>query len=557
MICPWQHQGHLHKTSGTHSRILICLGICTTLLFFAEWDVEIGDHHADRLKRRAYGLSIYVSIRVFSGTTAAIFAMIMIPLSRMSRSLSAIYFSGVVAWIIISQAFLFGIVDYRRRHPVPVTVGRRISQHQALLTHVDATCGTKGNGSINIGFWPVAPSTRVLERAAYYLGSRWGNIHPTNGKNAILSHQFLPLFYPQCFEESQLQMIELPVCFALQRWEGNDGDAVLGSRLIQNGPSSNLTTFESLLYTRYADLVTLADMLRGMRSRQGLEGITVPLRFGDGFLHDESIPFPVLVQALLFWPRDTTSLMGPASVLWPMHRARYYGSLFEVLKNDITPFALKRDVAIWRGVTTGDPKGYGFPKGQKPSGRPIQRAALVRRLSENFGLWNGNTSVLDVGVTQYVQGAREKLVDAGFVPVDEVPFLPDAQVLRAKMIIIAEGNDASTGLKWALFSTSAVLMPPPTVATWIMEDQLEPWVHYVPLAQDFSDLLEKTMWCIANVQECEAIGIAGRCFMHQFMDEDVENAVEYVVLQRVVAELRKSGSNRGSVCEACFARALR
>lgn len=547
------------------SMMLICLGLCTTLLFFAELDGEVGDHHADRLKRRAYSISLYMSIRDFSHFSPFNFAfryalllLIIISLSMMAGSSSRISFLfGVVAWTIMAQFIVGGIHHYRRPHPVKVVV----SEHQAMLSRVDKVCKTWGNGSIDIGLRHATPSLRVLERAAYYLGGRWSTYSlPTHRRerSSIPSKQVLPM----CFEEySHIDIENFPVCFSLQRWDGDDGDEVLSRLLRKNGLSASYTTFERLLYHRYTDLVTLADTLREVRSWQALGVSTVPMRFGDGFLEDESLAFPVLVPALSIWPRDAAAAtLSPspeqrgASVLWPMNWDRYFGSLFQVLKNDVMPFAHKRNLAIWRGVTTGDPNAYGRPKGQKHLGRPIQRAALVRRLAENSNLWGGNTSVLDVGVTKYVQGAREKLVEAGFLPVEEVTFLSDAQVLSAKMIIIAEGNDASTGLKWALCSTSAVLMPPPTVMTWIMEDQLEPWVHYIPLAQDFSDLEEKAIWCLSNLPKCEAVGIAGQCFMRQFMDEHVEHAVEHVVLQRVVAELENIGSNFGSVCDACIGR---
>jgi len=84
-----------------------------------------------------------------------------------------------------------------------------------------------------------------------------------------------------------------------------------------------------------------------------------------------------------------------------------------------------------------------------------------------------------------------------------------------------------------------------------MEDQLEPWVHYIPLAQDFSDLEEKTRWCLVNLDKCEAIGIAGRCFIRQFMDEKVEDAVQIAVLEPVIAQL-ESSSNQDMVCKACI-----
>jgi|APGre2960657444_1045066.scaffolds.fasta_scaffold160485_2 hypothetical protein len=33
------------------------------------------------------------------------------------------------------------------------------------------------------------------------------------------------------------------------------------------------------------------------------------------------------------------------------------------------------------------------------------------------------------------------------------------------------------------------------MCSWLMEDRLEPWVHYVPVAPDFSNLTEAVDWC--------------------------------------------------------------
>jgi hypothetical protein len=100
-----------------------------------------------------------------------------------------------------------------------------------------------------------------------------------------------------------------------------------------------------------------------------------------------------------------------------------------------------------------------------------------------------------------------------------------------------------------------VLMPAVTTVTWIMEDQLVPWVHYVPLAQDYSDLEDKARWCLANPKKCEAIGAAGRCYMRQFMDEDLEVAVEDAVLGTVVNNVERCSSVlHQPVCGLCTAR---
>jgi hypothetical protein len=49
-------------------------------------------------------------------------------------------------------------------------------------------------------------------------------------------------------------------------------------------------------------------------------------------------------------------------------------------------------------------------------------------------------------------------------------------LLEYKGIIMIEGNDVASGLKWALLSQSIVLMPKPKHTSWAMEELLEPWV---------------------------------------------------------------------------------
>ena len=58
------------------------------------------------------------------------------------------------------------------------------------------------------------------------------------------------------------------------------------------------------------------------------------------------------------------------------------------------------------------------------------------------------------------------------------------KMLEYKGIIMIEGNDVASGLKWALLSQSVVLMPVPKHTSWAMEELLQPWVVSV-----FIDLL--------------------------------------------------------------------
>ena len=44
-----------------------------------------------------------------------------------------------------------------------------------------------------------------------------------------------------------------------------------------------------------------------------------------------------------------------------------------------------------------------------------------------------------------------------------------------------EGFDVATNLGWMLTSDAVVLMPTPTVESWLGHGMLRPWGHYVPL----------------------------------------------------------------------------
>lgn len=79
------------------------------------------------------------------------------------------------------------------------------------------------------------------------------------------------------------------------------------------------------------------------------------------------------------------------------------------------------------------------------------------------------------------------------------------QQLQYKMILSLEGNDVASGLKWGLYSNSVILMPTPTKTAYTMEELLEPYVHYVPVSRDGSDLLGQAQWVLDNPLEAQLI----------------------------------------------------
>eukprot|EP00585_Thalassiosira_rotula_P025613 CAMPEP_0196250414 /NCGR_PEP_ID=MMETSP0913-20130531/45163_1 /TAXON_ID=49265 /ORGANISM="Thalassiosira rotula, Strain GSO102" /LENGTH=127 /DNA_ID=CAMNT_0041536345 /DNA_START=121 /DNA_END=504 /DNA_ORIENTATION=+ len=87
--------------------------------------------------------------------------------------------------------------------------------------------------------------------------------------------------------------------------------------------------------------------------------------------------------------------------------------------------------------------------------------------------------------------------------------------LKFKYILMLEGNDVATGLKWQLTSNSVVFMARPNTVSFLMEDLLVPFVHYVPLKDDYSDLIDMVHWARANDEKCKWIANQATLFMQQ------------------------------------------
>jgi len=109
------------------------------------------------------------------------------------------------------------------------------------------------------------------------------------------------------------------------------------------------------------------------------------------------------------------------------------------------------------------------------------------------------------------------------------------KLLGFKMIISVEGNDVASGLKWNLLSNSVVLMAPPTKMTFVMEHLLEPWVHYVPLQPDMSNVEDQAQWVLDHDMEAKKIAERATTYMKDLLEypEEETAVMEQVALRYI------------------------
>lgn len=206
---------------------------------------------------------------------------------------------------------------------------------------------------------------------------------------------------------------------------------------------------------------------------------------GDVYFTPET---PTIVKSRLL--TDTNQ----NSVLLKLDKLRHF-----LFIEDRKAFREKQDRVIFRGK--------------------IRHSRLRTRFLECF---HGHP-MFDVGVVGRNEGCPEEWMTAKKTLREHLDY---------KFIVAIEGNDVASNLKWVMSSNSLALMTRPTCETWFMEGRLQPGVHYVEVKEDFSDVLEKVDYYISHPAEAESIIRNAHAYVAQFRDEERENLIQLMVLQR-------------------------
>lgn len=205
------------------------------------------------------------------------------------------------------------------------------------------------------------------------------------------------------------------------------------------------------------------------------------------------------------------------SILVKMNTTRHFQNLNDIVKKDV-PFHQKKNALVWRGATTG----YGF--GNHIPIRSVSRETLVKKYCNEASLKKG----INVGLSKIIQEAKKKEKDyEKFLR----PTMTFDELLQYKYILSVEGNDVATNTKWIMCSNSVLFMPKPQIESWFLESKLVPFVHYIPVNDDFSNLETQIKWCDQNPKKCKEIIKNANDYVKIFLDEKNENKIMKSVLE--------------------------
>ena len=235
--------------------------------------------------------------------------------------------------------------------------------------------------------------------------------------------------------------------------------------------------------------------------------------------------------------QDTPLVFAP--IIWKLESERHFGPHLSNVTKNVAAWENKIPKAIWRGALTGGlvqgaPKGI---EGAQQSCPYIPRCNFVQR-------YINASDTMDVGLVGGGKRAISIWAQENGMNKDKMTI---KEQLQYKILVSLEGNDVTSGLKWMLLSNSVVLMPPPTLTSWAMEELLEPFVHYVPMAEDGSDAEEKVQWILDNDMEAQRIAERATLFMEDMLyhpdAEKDELEVKKEIVRRYRAHWQPIGKN--------------
>ncbi|AYV88134.2 hypothetical protein [Largemouth bass virus] len=195
---------------------------------------------------------------------------------------------------------------------------------------------------------------------------------------------------------------------------------------------------------------------------------------------------------------------------------RAFGGRFTTtpLEKDLPLWKDKKSLAVFRGSSTGS----------GTTAETNQRLAAVSL---------GRPDLIDAGITKWTLRPRKRTVDKKYSIIEPTGPVSNTMtpldIAGYKYVLCPWGNAPAFRLLRDLSLGSVVLLPstPPgqeELKMWFY-NKLKPWVHYVPVSGDLSDLVDAIVWCRENDVESQAIAARGQSLARKTLS--MEGQLDY------------------------------
>jgi hypothetical protein len=256
---------------------------------------------------------------------------------------------------------------------------------------------------------------------------------------------------------------------------------------------------------------------------------SIILKTGDGYSPDDNKP--VVAKTRRHYEIENEAQDGEGEegdnynkykpIVWPLHIKYHFSGVEKLRSINQADWDDKREEVVWRGACTGVGEGH--------TSTGASRLVFVEKHRFNKG--KGIDVALKgrcVSISKKIQIKVDQSFYRGAIDMEKL--------LRYKYLLSLEGNDVATGLKWMLASNSVVFMPPPTAVSFTMECKLVPYVHYVPVKRDGSDLLSQLEWAKKNDDKCKWISEQATAYIENLWSSD-QAAFDLIVIKHMMGKM--------------------
>jgi hypothetical protein len=216
----------------------------------------------------------------------------------------------------------------------------------------------------------------------------------------------------------------------------------------------------------------------------------------------------------------------PAAILIPDHafvRTRGYETYRHLARTNRTAWDERSNWIVWRGLTTG----HGAVSRETLSPRDPDLVARVRLCLELKDIAETDVRLHTIAQSSNLRVDTKRLARAGVLG----EYISPIAWCGLKFAIDIDGNTNA----WSNFFTRLLMgccvLKVDSAAgyrQWYY-GEIEPWMHYVPVKSDLSDLRELIAWCRANLAECRRIASAGQAFaMARDFNTEIRSAIRRV-----------------------------
>lgn len=191
----------------------------------------------------------------------------------------------------------------------------------------------------------------------------------------------------------------------------------------------------------------------------------------------------------------------------------------DIVRDNLTPWELRKSQLIWRGSTAQwPPKGQGFSWRLEDS-HCLSRVKLCG-FSEQF------PELIDAKFTLYYVGGEPDIYLQRF----KGDFIPYEDQLNYKYNIMIDGYTCSFSASgWRFFSNSLIFKEDSDNIQWYY-NELKPYIHYIPVKQGLSDLIEKIRWAREHDEEAQSIAKQAREFACSHITKEASSLYLYYTL---------------------------